>query len=51
MEVGTLKIDFAEGNAINMEINAVPMTDSAGINSKSVTTPYTFTITNGGDIK
>ncbi len=45
MEVGTLKIDFAEGNAINMA-NAVPMTDSDGMK----TTPYTFTITNGGDI-
>ena len=45
MEVGTLKIDFAEGNAINMS-NAAPMTDSDGLKS----TPYTFTITNGGDI-
>ena len=45
MEVGTLKIDFAEGNAINMT-NAAPMTDSDGLKS----TPYTFTITNGGDI-
>ena len=45
MEVGTLKIDFAEGNAINMS-NAVPMTDSTGMK----TTPYTFTITNGGTI-
>lgn len=45
MEVGTLKIDFAEGNAINMA-NAAPMTDSDGMK----TTPYTFTITNGGDI-
>ena len=45
MEVGTLKIDFAEGNAINMA-NAAPMTDSNGLKS----TPYTFTITNGGDI-
>ena len=45
MEVGTLKIDFAEGNAINM-VNAVPMTDNDGMK----TTPYTFTITNGGDI-
>ena len=45
MEVGTLKIDFAEGNAINM-VNAAPMTDSDGMK----TTPYTFTITNGGDI-
>ena len=45
MEVGTLKIDFAEGNAINMA-NVAPMTDSDGLKS----TPYTFTITNGGDI-
>ena len=45
MEVGSLKIDFAEGNAINMA-NAAPMTDSNGMK----TTPYTFTITNGGDI-
>ena len=45
MEVGKLKIDFAEGNAINMA-NAAPMTDSDGLKS----TPYTFTITNGGDI-
>ena len=45
MEVGNLKIDFAEGNAINMD-NAAPMTDENGMNS----TPYTFTITNSGDI-
>ena len=45
MEVGTLKIDFAEGNAINMA-NAAPMTDSDGLKS----TPYTFTITNSGTI-
>ena len=45
MEVGTLKIDFAEGNAINMD-NATPTTDADGLKS----TPYTFTITNGGDI-
>ncbi len=45
MEVGSLKIDFAEGNAISMD-NAAPMTDENGLNS----TPYTFTITNGGDI-
>ena len=44
MEVGTLKIDFAEGNAINMA-NAAPMTDADGLK----TTPYTFTITNSGD--
>ncbi len=45
MEVGSLKIDFAEGNAINMD-NAAPMTDADGLKS----TPYTFTITNSGDI-
>ena len=45
MQVGTLKVDFTEGNAINMA-NAAPMTDSDGLKS----TPYTFTITNGGDI-
>mgnify|MGYP006952761185 CR=1 FL=1 len=45
MQVGTLKIDFAEGNAINMD-NAAPMTDADGLKS----TPYTFTITNSGDI-
>ena len=45
MQVGTLKIDFAEGNAINMD-NAAPMTDTDGLKS----TPYTFTITNSGDI-
>ena len=45
MEVGTLKIDFAEGDAINMA-NAAPMTDSDGLKS----TPYTFTITNSGTI-
>ena len=44
MEVGTLKIDFAEGNAISMD-NAAPMTDADGLK----TTPYTFTITNSGD--
>ena len=45
MQVGTLKVDFTEGNAITMN-NAMPMTDENGMN----TTPYTFTITNSGDI-
>ena len=45
MQVGTLKVDFTEGNAITMD-NAMPMTDENGMN----TTPYTFTITNSGTI-
>ena len=45
VEVGTLKVDFTEGNAITMD-NVVPMTDENGMN----TTPYTFTITNSGTI-
>ena len=45
MQVGTLKVDFTEGNAITMN-NAIPMTDENGMN----TTPYTFTITNSGTI-
>ena len=45
MQVGTLKVDFTEGNAITMG-NTMPMTDENGIN----TTPYTFTITNSGDV-
>ena len=45
VEVGTLKVDFTEGNAITMD-NAMPMTDENGMN----TTPYTFTITNSGTI-
>ena len=45
MEVGTLKVDFVEGNAINLT-NIAPMSDSDGMN----TTPYTFTITNSGTI-
>ena len=45
MEIGTLKVDFAEGNAINMT-NSAPMTDTEGMN----TIPYTFTITNTGNI-
>ena len=45
MQVGTLKVDFTEGNAITMD-NAMPMIDENGMN----TTPYTFTITNSGDV-
>ena len=45
MQIGTLKVDFTEGNAITMD-NAMPMTDEDGMN----TTPYTFTIINSGNI-
>ena len=45
VEVGTLKVDFTEGNAITLD-NTKPMSDSDGLN----TTPYTFTITNSGTI-
>ena len=45
MQVGTLKVDFTEGNAITLD-NTKPMSDSDGLN----TTPYTFTITNSGTI-
>ena len=43
VQTGTLKVNFAEGNRINLS-NVVPMSDSDGMN----TTPYTFTITNSG---
>ena len=46
VEVGTLKVDFTEGNAINLD-NTKPMSDSDGLN----TTPYAFTITNSGTIE
>ena len=46
VEVGTLKVDFTEGNAINLD-NTKPMSDSDGLN----TTPYTFTRTNSGTIE
>ena len=45
MQVGTLKVDFTEGNAINMN-NTIPMSDTDGL----ATTPYTFTITNSGTL-
>ena len=45
VQAGTLKVDFAEGNRINLS-NVAPMSDSDGMN----TTPYTFTITNSGSV-
>ena len=45
VQAGTLKVDFAEGNRINL-LNVAPMSDSDGMN----TTPYTFTITNSGSV-
>ena len=45
VQAGTLKVDFAEGNRINLS-NVAPMSDSNGMN----TTPYTFTITNSGSV-
>ncbi len=46
IQTGTLKVDFTEGDSIRLE-NSAPMSDSAGVS----TTPYTFTITNSGNIK
>ena len=45
LTAGILKVDFDEGNNINLD-NVAPMTDSQG----QKTTPYTFTITNTGNI-
>ena len=45
LTAGILKVDFEDGNYINLE-NAAPMTDVQG----QKTTPYTFTITNTGNI-
>ena len=45
VQAGTLKVDFAEGNRINLS-NVAPMSDNDGMN----TTPYTFTITNSGSV-
>ena len=45
LTAGILKVDFEDGNYINLE-NAAPMTDSQG----QKLTPYTFTITNTGNI-
>ena len=45
LTAGILKVDFSEGNNINLD-NIAPMTDKQGLK----TTPYTFTITNTGNI-
>lgn len=45
LTVGILKVDFTEGNRINLN-NAAPMTDTQG----QATTPYTFTIDNTGNV-
>ena len=45
LTAGILKVDFTEGNNINLD-NIAPMTDREGLK----TTPYTFTITNTGNI-
>ncbi len=45
LTAGILKVDFEDGNYINLE-NAAPVSDAQG----QKTTPYTFTITNTGNI-
>ncbi len=45
LTAGILSVDFTEGNTINLD-NASPISDSGGLK----TTPYTFTITNTGNI-
>ena len=45
LTAGILKVDFTEGNRINLE-NEAPISDSKGLKK----TPYTFTITNTGNI-
>ena len=45
LTAGILKVDFTEGDNINLD-NTAPMTDAKG----QKTTPYTFTITNTGNI-
>ena len=45
LTAGILKVDFTEGDNINLD-NIAPMTDKQGLK----TTPYTFTITNTGNI-
>ena len=45
LTAGILKVDFTDGNYINLE-NTAPITDNKGLK----TTPYTFTITNNGNI-
>ena len=43
LTAGILKVDFTEGDNINLD-NTAPLTDKQGLK----TTPYTFTITNTG---
>ena len=45
LTAGILTVDFTDGNYINLD-NIAPMSDSGGLK----TTPYTFTITNTGNI-
>ena len=45
LTAGILKVDFTEGDNINLD-NQAPISDSEGLK----TTPYTFTITNTGNI-
>ncbi len=45
LTAGILQVDFKEGDNINLD-NIAPMTDKQGLK----TTPYTFTITNTGNI-
>ena len=45
LTAGILKVDFTDGNYINLD-NIAPMSDKEGLK----TTPYTFTITNTGNI-
>ena len=45
LKAGILKVDFSEGDSINL-INASPMSDKEGLK----TTPYIFTVTNTGNI-
>ena len=45
LKAGILKVDFIEGDNINLE-NTAPMSDKEGLK----TTPYTFTVTNTGNI-
>ncbi len=45
LTAGILNVDFTEGDNINLD-NTAPLTDNQGLK----TTPYTFTITNTGNI-
>ena len=46
LTAGILKVDFSEGDTINLD-NTAPISDTQG----SKTTPYTFTITNTHEIE